>query len=288
MFAMAGLISRRSKPRPEQPEFATDEQTGVVWELRREHRTDRCMARLSFVYLAAVLGLMFLFLLDVWSSRDWALGSLGFSSRQLNSPTFRLLAYVATGGAMGATLDGIRSNISWHSERAAYGGRFIWRDLSLPLCGAGVGLMTYVALRGGAGAVSGDFSIDGAGKAPAMVGFGVATLAGFSYHQVFRWLDAQASRIFSVSRDVIVPDLVGKTAVEARKALAQWKLTFGKATEDPTAAAASGTVVGQTPRAGAPATQGDVVDVVLGSRSSPEATADGDRSKADRIETALA
>jgi hypothetical protein len=222
------------------------------------------MAQFSFVYLSVILGLLFLFLLDVWSRRNWYLEYLGFSGDKLSSSTFRLLAYVAIGGAVGATLDGIRSNISWHSERVAYAGRFIWRDLALPLCGAGVGLMTYIAVRGGAGVFSGDFALDGAGKAPAMVGFGVATLAGFSYRQVFRWLDAQSSRIFSVTQDVLVPDLNGKTADEAKKTLTQWKLTIGK-TSNVVDAANKGKVTSQTPGPGSQTTQGSAVDITIGS-----------------------
>ncbi len=43
--------------------------------------------------------------------------------------------------------------------------------------------------------------------------FALAGLAGFSARQVFRWLDAQANRLFKVakSNQIAVPDLQGKT-----------------------------------------------------------------------------
>ena len=261
------MFGRKPKSPPArsgtEPEYDADEQTGIVYMRRLEEPGDTAMARVSFVYLLLALGGLFLLLLDTWSGRDAALSALGFDAARLRLPAFRLMAYVAIGGAMGATLDGIRSNIFWHSERQAYGGRFIWRDLTLPLCGAAVGLIAYVAVRSGAGVVDGDFSFDGKTAAPAMVGFGMSAVAGFSYHQMFRWLDAQASRVFSVNQEVLIPDLKGESADAAKKSLAQWKLKLGKISYAKDAAHGDKVTL-QTPGPGLKVVQGSAVDITIG------------------------
>ena len=261
------MFGRKPKGAPAkadaEQEFDADEQTGVVYLRKLEEPGDTTMARLSFVYLLLALGGLFLLLLDTWSGRNAALSAFGFDTARLRLPAFRLMAYVAIGGAMGATLDGIRSNIFWHSEREAYGGRFIWRDLTLPFCGAAVGLIAYVTVRSGAGVVDGDFSFDGKTAAPAMVGFGLAAVAGFSYHQMFRWLDAQASRVFSVNQEVLIPDLRGESADTAKKSLAQWKLKLGKVSYARDSAHGDKVTI-QTPGPGSKAMQGSVVDITIG------------------------
>jgi len=264
MFGIFGGKPKRISPKAgAEPEYDVDEQTGVVYRRRLEEPGDTAMARLSFVYLLLALAGLFLLLLDTWSGRNAALSALGFDTARLRLPAFRLMAYVTIGGAMGATLDGIRSNIFWHSEREAYGGRFIWRDLTLPLCGAAVGLIAYVAVRSGAGVVDGDLSFDGKTGGAAMVGFGMAAVAGFSYRQMFRWLDAQASRVFSVNQEVLVPDLKGVSVDEAKKSLAQWKLKLGRISYAKEAAHGDKVIV-QTPGPGLKVMQGSVVDITIG------------------------
>ena len=170
------------------------------------------------------------------------------------------MAYVAIAGALGGAVDGIRSIIAWHSERKAYGARYIWKDLSLPPIGAAVGLIAYLTLRSGVGVVNGDFSLQQQGASPAVAAFAVAALAGFSSFQVFRWLDAEANKLFRVVKisQTIVLDLSGMSVDEATAALKSRKLALGTVSGDK---AWADEVVGQSPPPGAKVPEQTSVDV---------------------------
>ena len=247
------------------PNYAVDEQTGKRFKIAPEGPLATAAAIVAMVYLLVALGVLLWMLFDTWAGRNLVLDALGYDHKVLVSPTFRLMAYVAIGGSMGGAVDGIRSVVSWHSERGAYGARFLWKDLSLPLSGAAVGLFVYATVRGGAGILSGDFSLSKGGGAPALAAFAVSALAGFSSQQVFRWLDAQANRMFKVTRgrSTMTPDLTGKTLAEVRAALKACKLKLGSVAQTP-APAHVGKVVRQSPAAGAAVVTGEAVDVTLG------------------------
>jgi hypothetical protein len=217
-------------------------------------------AWLSAIYLISALVFLLWLLFDTWSGRNWLLVRWGYDNTRLGSGSFRLMAYVAIGGALGGAVDGIRSIIVWHSERKAYGPRFIWKDLSLPPIGAAVGLIAYLTLRSGVGVVNGDFSLEHQGASPAVAAFAVAALAGFSSFQVFRWLDDGANKLFSVVKinQTVVPDLSGMTVDEATAALKSRKLALGTVSGDK---AWADKVVGQSPPPGAKVPEQTSVDV---------------------------
>lgn len=252
-----------------QREVAIDEQTGNVFALKHESKVATTIAGISAVYLLAALGFLLWLLFDTWSRRNLLLSGMGYDQQSLDSGTFRLLAFTAIAGGLGGTVDGLRSLISWHSEREAYGPRFIWRDLALPPLGATIGLMAYMALRGGVGVVSGDFSLDQTAGTPVVSAFALASVAGFSSRQVFRWIDAQANRIFSVTAgsQAVVPNLAGKTESEAKALLQSWKLTLGASTQ--TAVTDDGSdskVLQQSPAAGTVVPGGSPVAVTVGKK----------------------
>jgi hypothetical protein len=261
---MADQTGAAAEPKRKRAKYVVDEQTGISFKVVKESRLSATVAALSAAYLSAAMLFLLWLLLDTWTGRNLILGALGYG-KALGTPTFRLMAFVAIGGALGAAVDGMRSLVFWHSERGAYSSRFIWRDLSLPLVGATVGLMTYVAVRGGAGVLNGDFTLDQKGGSPAISAFSVAALAGFSARQVFRWLDAQANRLFSTakSNQAAVPDLMGLTLDEVKTLLKGWKLTLG-AVEDEPDAANVGKVVRQSPAPGTVVTGAAPIDVSLG------------------------
>ena len=252
-----------------QRELATDEQTGKVFALKHESKVATTIAGISAVYLLAALAFLLWMLFDTWSRRNLLLHGIGYDQQVLDSGTFRLLAFTAIAGGLGGAVDGLRSLISWHSEREAYGPRFIWRDLALPLLGATIGLIAYLALRGGVGVVNGDFSLDQTTGTPVVSAFALAAVAGFSSRQVFRWIDAQANRIFSVTAgsQAVVPDLAGRTEAEAKAVLQSWKLTLGSRTETAVSDATSASkVVQQSPPAGTVVASGSAVAVTVGKK----------------------
>ncbi len=212
------------------PEFGVDDQTGESYRRVPETPFARVVASFVATCLICVLAFLLWLLFDTWSGRNTILAWLGYKPAVLVSPTFRLMAFVAIGGALGGTIDALRSLISWHAQQQAYGVRFIWKDLSLPLAGATLGLFAYVTVKGGAGVFNGDFSLDPKGGEPAIAAFAVAALAGFSATQVYRWLDAQANKLFSLTKPAettVVPNLAGKTADEAAAVLKRHKLKLG-------------------------------------------------------------
>jgi hypothetical protein len=247
------------------PGYKIDEQTGVSFKVTPEDWFATSVAGASALYLAAATAFLLWLLFDTWSGRNQLLVAFGYNGKALAaSGTFRLLAYVALGGALGAAVDGIRSLVAWHSELSAYGPRFFWRDFTLPLVGATVGLIVYLTVRGGAGVLSGDFSLGQKGTPQVFAAFATAALAGFSARQVFRWLDSQANRIFSVAKpsQTAVPDLRGKTLDEVKAMLKQWKLTLG-AVSQAVEADHVGKVVDQSPAPGAVVTGAAQIDVTI-------------------------
>lgn len=181
------------------PRTAADEQTGQVYVLRPEDRRATFVASLSGMYLLVALGFFIWMLFDTWTGRDLIVTQMGYSKDVLTHGSYRLLAFTALAGGLGGILNGIRSLISWHAERDAYGVRFIWKDVACPFIGGTVGVFAYVALRSGVGVVSGDFSLSDPNGIATLSAFAVAAVAGFSWHQVFKWLDSQANRIFSTT-----------------------------------------------------------------------------------------
>jgi PASTA domain len=253
-------------------EYAFDEQTGKYFKIKREELPGIIMACMSAIYLITSLAFLLWLLFDTWTGRNLLPVSLGYDPKTLASGSFRTPAFVAIGGAMGGAVDGIRSIILWHSEREAYGPRFIWKDLSLPFTGATLGLLAYVTVKTGAGVFTGDFSLDQKGASPVMAAFAIAALAGFSSHQVFRWLDAQANKLFRVVgvAQTIVPDLTGKSVAEATAALKTWKLQLGATNQTPDDAHI-GKVIKQSPSPGSEVAGGDSVDITVGIKTPPAA-----------------
>jgi hypothetical protein len=133
------------------PEIATDDQTGKRFEIAHENVLACLAAHVSALYLFVTLGFLLWLLFDTWSGRNYLLSDRGYDPATLTSAPFRLMAIVAIGGAVGGTADGIRSTIVRHTERNAYGARFLWKDLSLPLIGAAVGSIAYMTVRSGVG-----------------------------------------------------------------------------------------------------------------------------------------
>ncbi len=245
------------------PEFVKDEQTGHLFKVKPETGFAVIVAAISATYLISALLFLFWLLLDIWSGRDFLLVRMGYDRGVFAAASFRLVAYVAIAGGIGGAVDGLRSLILWHCEHKAYGARFIWRDLALPPMGAAVGLIAYVIVRGGLGVLSGDVSLDAKGGTPVLAGFAIGALAGFSAMQVFRWLDGQANKIFSVKSQTTVPDLTGKSVDDATKALKDANLTLGSLTGAPDLTGDE-VVSGQTPSSGGQVDVQSTVDVTLG------------------------
>jgi PASTA domain len=247
---------------------ARDQQTGKVYVIRHEDRWSTIVAALAMGSLLAILVFLAWGLIDVWTRRYLLLQWIGFSRESLDTELFRLLAYTGIAGAIGGATDSFRSLVAWHCEAHAYGPRFFWKDVGSPLVGGLVGIFVYLILRTGTGAINGELALDRANGIVVLSAFAIAFLAGFSWHQVFKWLDDLVNQRFRTSEtsvEVDVPDLVGLAFKDVRPALAERQLNQGAITGmslvDP--ALGDSTVVKQSPSAGSRVDRGTRVDFML-------------------------
>jgi hypothetical protein len=179
--------------------YAWDDQTGHRFKVVREDGRSIFFAILSALYLIGALGFLIWFTADTWFQSDRVLGVLHLdpSGDFARTDSYNIVIAAGIAGAFGGALDSVRGLIVWHSERRAYGWRFFWKDVAWPWVGGVLAVLVYFTVRSGAGVVSGDFKLDGSGGVPVMSASALGALAGFNSRQVFRWLDARASSLFS-------------------------------------------------------------------------------------------
>jgi hypothetical protein len=254
---------------PDPAKVVRDDQTGVEFELTHEHWWDTVAAIISIVYLLSMLVFCGWLLIDIWS-RAFQFAPLYSMRAQLSAPIFRLMAYSALGGALGGTIDGIRSFVNWHAERKSFGWRFIWKYLALPLQGAALAVIVYAVVRGGIAAFSGGLGTAEGTVMASLFALATGALAGYGSRQVFVWLDKQVSRLFQTTEDkakISVPDLTNKTEEEARQILTDLKLKLGSVTSEAQENAERvGKVIRQKPLAKEDADESTAVDVTIGAK----------------------
>lgn len=250
--------------------FALDQQTGELYELKPEAQADRILAWISVLYLLGTMGFFFWLMFDVWIGQKSLAILLGYrNTAPMDSPLFRLIAYVFIGGALGGSVDGVRSFLKWHAEKAAFGGRFIWRYITAPWLGAALALFTFALIRGGVAVFSGESASTTTTLSQSLATFSVGVLAGYGSRNVFIWLDAQVGRIFRVPPAdlpaITVPELTGRTLQEAEKILTVAHLKLGVVSKevqrDP---ALVGKVIRQTPLPGLVIPAGEAVNLTIG------------------------
>lgn len=261
--------------------YAKDPQTGQSFQIVHEGQWDTVASIVSILYSMVMLVFLSWLLLDLCTDNKALLKLLRLQDAEiLDSPFFRLIAYAVIGGGLGGTINGIRSFVVWHCERKAYGGQFLWKDLSLPLLGAVLAAIVYALVRGGVAAFGGGFSSD-QGEIQGLTAFAIGALAGYGSHQVFKWLDVQVNKFFP-TEVAEVPDLTGKSQQDAAKLLTQLSLSLGKVQNAPSEAAKVGTIILQNPPASTKLPLHASVDITIGGpASSPEG---GDGDGASRVE----
>ena len=94
--------------------------------------------------------------------------------------------------------------------------------------------------------------------------FAIGVLSGYGSREVFIWLDAQVKRIFKVTPETKVPDLMHKTKEEVEEILKAASLKLGKISEEPTEdESIVGKVISQTPMQDTSIAGGGTVDITL-------------------------
>jgi len=180
-----------------------DVQTGVPFELEEEGCRQKFVAIISFIYLFAWLLFLPLMLITTWKDgitfRIPFMESIFVSivsqyTPLLKSPLFKLFAYAAVGGSIGAVLSGIRSVYYWHIDLKAFGTRFFLRDFARPILGAFLAVVVYALVS----AISGDILKTDIRAGQPLGAFSVGVLAGYNWHAVFVWFDYVWKRVFRV------------------------------------------------------------------------------------------
>jgi hypothetical protein len=239
-----------------------DPQTGTAFVPLSEAIWDTAAAALSVLYLLFMLGFLSWALFDIYHGQNQVLAWL-FSKETTypDSPLGRLIAYAVIGGGMGAIIDGFRSFVIWHSERQAFGWRFLWKYITLPPLGGLLAAMVYALVQGGIAVLGGSFTPEEGSANQVLSAFGIGALAGYGSNKVFRWLDGHVNRIFSIQKETAVPNLIGLTKDAAVTALEEAGLKV-KVKEKPDPANA-GKVILQSPKADSKLAPGAVVDITI-------------------------
>jgi hypothetical protein len=245
--------------------YTTDEQTGKTFEIVPEKPWDRLWASVSFAYLGLALGFFLWLLFDTWIRKNTLLGWLGYASPDkmhdpFGAPIFRSFSYAFIGGALGGVIAGYRSCIFWHSEKQAFGARFVWRYLFFPWLGATLALFVYAILGSGVAIVGGNIRV---GVTNMLMALAIGSLVGYGSPQVVKWLDSQVNKLFKVTTEIQVPDLTGLTQPTAEKILIGTGLKMGKISNKPQPGVVAGNIFEQDPLAGSSASTGDLVNVTI-------------------------
>ena len=243
----------------------TDEQTGQVFEIVPEGKIDVIAAWISIVYSLVTIGYLGWLILDTWSGqyKTWPASLTNQFDTAVSSNVFKLIIYTAVGGGMGAAINNVRGFVSWHSERRAFGWRFVWKYIALPPLGAALAVLVYGILQSGMAVFNGG----AVGTPTAITSFSAwatGTLAGYGSHKVFIWLDDKVNTFFKVeTKKVTVPDVVGKSPEEAKKILTDTQLSVGTS-EAATSPEKVGKVIGQSPASGTEITCDSKVVITIG------------------------
>jgi hypothetical protein len=196
-----------------------DPQTGKTFHKNLEHPSDTAFALVSIAYLLLMLLLILWFLFDVWFTTASILRTFGYVEieRLRASSSIRLIAYTVIGGALGGIVNGIRSFITWHCERGAFGKRYTWKYLADPWLGATLALFVFALVQSGVAVLGGVVSPTSIGPTQMAAMFGVGVLAGYGSRGVFVWLDFQVNQIFKIDPgpEVGSPDQDSNTGQKA-------------------------------------------------------------------------
>jgi PASTA domain-containing protein len=243
-----------------------DAQTGKEFDVIDEGWIDIFCAWISAAYSLAVIGFLSWLVLNMRYGQP-TMAALQSLAKILSGPTSKLIFYTAVGGAIGASVNNLRSFIAWHAEERAFGWRFVWKYLAMPPIGGTLAMLVYGILQGGAAVMTGA-TAPATGQATAvsaLSAWATGALAGYGSHNVFKWLDDKVNSLFKIdAQQTTIPDVKGKLLEEARQALKDAQLKVGDITEAPATGDQVGKVIAQTPEAGNKVDCSSKVDLTVG------------------------
>lgn len=252
--------------------FVVEEQTGRVFEIKKEKKADQVTATISVGYLILMI-LFFLWqLFDIWVGKFTLAKLFGYADAEpLTDASTLICIFTFIGGALGAIVNEIRGVLFWHCDHEAFGRRYIWKSIIAPWLGGTLGIFVYFLMRSGIALFTGEFVPSEQSAQQGVPMFAIGILAGYGGRKVFIWLDYQVGRLFKLKKSgeeekyKKVPNLVGMTKEEAEKALADANLTLGNVSNQTTTKSGSvGKVIAQEPKPELSLAAESVVEITIG------------------------
>jgi hypothetical protein len=223
-----------------------------------EARLDFLIANLSMLYLLVMLIFFGWLLFDVWIGQHTIARLLGYSLVRLDTPDFRFIAYAMIGGAVGGTMNGLRSAVQYFQ---VFKRSYIWKYITAPWMGMVLGLLVYALIHGSI-AIFGGQAIGEVSTTQALTNFAVGALAGYGARDVFIWLDAQVTNFFKEKEET--PDVRGVPQEVAEDHLVQTGFDVGAVAAVPARdETEEGIVQDQLPQPGEEVNRGDAVNLVV-------------------------
>jgi hypothetical protein len=220
---------------------------------------DRGAAAKCILYLLLALAFFGWLLFDTWIENHYLAHTLGYNRALLQNTNFRVVAFTVIAGGLGGAIDGIRSILHYTET---FNRKHLWKYISMPWMGCTLGLFVYALLRSSMAVLGGNVSSGGVGNTQVLANFAVGALAGFGSKDVFIWLDDKVHKIFQVPAKV--PDVKGKLQETAESRIESAKLEVGEVSQvQPSNGKSAGTVMDQSPPAGAPIDRGQSVDIAV-------------------------
>ena len=246
--------------------IVVDSQTKKAYEMKDETPIDHFFAILSVIYLLLMMAFFLWQMFDIWIGQYSLAIILGYPTKSLGGATFRLVIFAFIGGALGGIVNGIRSLLSWHADRYAFGARFTWNYITAPWIGAALALFTHSIVRSGVAIFGGTGATDTSSLGQVLAVFSIGVLSGYGSRAVFVWLDDKVASLFKVPPPkVLVPKLTELSLEDAEKELNNAHLKLGETVEvNPDNPAQEGKVISQVPEPGVRVDKGSAVNLNVG------------------------
>ena len=242
-----------------------DPHTGKIVRIEMEDLWDHIVAILTICYLLLTLALFLwqLFSIAVWNGISW-FGNVSFPIAA--NSVLQLAIFTFIGGALGGIANAVRSFNFWHSEHYAFSRIFVWKYVTKPWLGGTLALFVVAIVYSGIGVLGGVTFGDTIDSRAWLSVFTIGALAGFGAHDLYRWLDAQVTRLFKITTvdRILTPVLIGKTQEQATKILKDARLNIGQKSMDTVAGNEEpGRVKRQIPLPNEPINIGEAVDIII-------------------------
>ena len=236
----------------------------------KEGRLDLIAAWISILYTNGLLLCLSWLVFWIWSGKyvEQLNRHFAVSLSDYKLAAFRLIAYTAIGGGIGAAVNNIRTFLKWHADKQSFNRRCVWNYVALPVQGAVLAVIVCAIIQSGVTTLSG-INNTGIGAVNSLTAWAIGSLAGYGSRDVSIWLDQKVSSLFQVPAKLEkVPDLIGSTRDDAKKQLSSLGFEVKFSEKETTNEGDMERVIEQSPAAETSIEMRKIVDVTIGKRGS--------------------